>query len=147
MAEELNNVQAQNTEVRGWFKDTMTRIKYRYMALIRSPERSGDGLDNLKHSTKSHYGEVIGGGFRFDRYLVFVHKGAGKGHGGSKGSTWLDAHGQRRRTNPKSFGKMNTGARQAEEWLNPVLDEEVPKLADIVAGFKADAAIKQIQIQ
>jgi hypothetical protein len=42
---------------------------------------------------------------------------------------------------------MNTGNRHAEDWLNPVLDQQVPKLADIVASFKADLAVKQIQIK
>lgn len=142
-----DNLTAQNNAVKGWFGTTYRKIKTRYIRLVTSPNRSGDSLDRLKYKTKSRYGEVDQGGFIFDRHLVFVHKGAGKGHGGMKGSSWIGPNGQRKRTNPNSFGKMNTGERQAEEWLNPVLEEEVPKLADIVAGFKADAAVKQIQIK
>ncbi|MBS7565067.1 hypothetical protein KHS38_11690 [Mucilaginibacter sp. Bleaf8] len=142
-----DNLNAQNNAVKGWFGTTYRKIKGRYMRLVTSANRSGDSLDRLKYKTKSKYGEVDQGGFIFDRHLVFVHKGAGKGHGGTKGSSWIGPNGERKRTNPNSFGKMNTGERQAEEWLNPVLEEEVPKLADIVAGFKADAAVKQIQIK
>jgi hypothetical protein len=142
-----SNLPQQNAAVKGWFASTFKLVKTRYMALITSPKRSGDGLDHLKMNTKVHYGEVDQGSIAFDRYLVWVHKGAGRGFGGNKGSTWFGPNGEKKSTNPHSFGKMNTGTRQAEEWLNPVLEAEVPKLADIVAGFKADAAVKQIQIK
>jgi hypothetical protein len=143
----IDNINEQNLAVAGWFTETLRAVKARYMQLIRSPGRSGDGLDSLQTRTRQSYGEIDSGAFKFERYLIFAHKGAGKGMGGSKGSHWVDAHGVTKTTNPLSLGKMNTGSRHAEEWLNPVLDDQVPKLADIVAGFKADRAIKAIQIQ
>ncbi len=141
------DVSAQNEAVAGWFTGTLRAVRTRYMQLIHGPGRSGDGLDSLKMTTHKSYGEIDGGAFRFARYLIFPHKGAGKGMGGNVGSRWMDTHGNMKTTNPLSMGKMNTGSRHAEPWLNPVLDEEVPKLADIVAGFKADQAIKAIQIK
>ena len=141
------NIAAQNTAVSGWFNNVLRQIKSRYMQLVHGKNRSGDVLDSLKSSTHKSYGEIDRGSFKFNRYLVFIHKGAGAGMGGSKGSQWYSPHGELKSTNPLSLGKMNTGSRRAEEWLNPVLDDEVPKLADIVADFKADAAIKQIQIK
>lgn len=141
------DIEAQNAAVRKWFSDTLQDIKNRYISLVQSPGRSGDGLDSLKSRTYQSAGEIDHGGFKFDRYLIFIHKGAGRGFGGSRGSTWYDPHGLQRSTNPASLGKMNTGSRHAEEWMNPVLDEDVPKLADIIAGFKADLAVKQIQIK
>jgi hypothetical protein len=142
-----DNINEQNAAVAGWFAATLRQIKTRYMQMIHSANRSGDGLDSLRSSTSKSYGEIDRGGFKFERYLIFAHKGAGKGQGGSKGSQWYDPHGVLKSTNPLSLGKMNTGSRRAEEWLNPVLDDEVPKLADIVADFKANAVIKQIQIK
>jgi hypothetical protein len=143
----VDNLNQQNTAVKSWFSGTFQKIKTRYMSLIKSPKRSGEGLDSLKLRTKSSYGEINRGDLGFDRFLIFRHKGAARGFGGSKGSSWIGPNGQRKTTNPLSLGKMNTGSREAAEWLNPVLDDEMPKLADIVAGFKADAAVKQIQIK
>ncbi|WP_374949639.1 hypothetical protein [Mucilaginibacter sp.] len=142
-----DNINAQNAAVKQFWSETLQAVKNRYMAMVQSTGRSGDGLDSLKGGTRKSYGEIDSMYIRFNRYLVWLHKGAGKGKGGSKGSTWTDKNGIRRRTNPASFGKMNTGSRHAEEWLNPVMDKQLPKLADIVAGFKADAAVNQIQIK
>lgn len=110
-------------------------------------KRSGDGLDSLKMKTHQTMGEIDGSGFKFNRYLVFVHKGAGRGFGGAKGSKWIGPDGKLKSTMATSLGKMNSGSHKAEPWLNPVLDAEVPKLADMEAGFQADNAIKAIQIK
>ncbi|RYE07719.1 MAG: hypothetical protein EOP44_03175 [Sphingobacteriaceae bacterium] len=145
--ETLENLQQQNAEVKSWSETTFREIKSRYLATIRGAKRSGDGFDSLKVKTRMTDGEISQVGFGYNRYLIFVHKGASRGHGGTKGSKWYDKLGRQRSTDPKSFGKMNTGSSRAKEWLNPVLDKEVPKLADIVAGFKAQAAIDLIKIK
>ena len=142
-----SNLPAQNAAVKAKWSEIVQAAKNRYMQLVTSTGRSGDGLDSFKGNTRSEYGEVTSMGLRFNRYLIYLHKGAGKGRGGSKGSSWTSAKGIQRRTNPASFGKMNSGSRKAKEWLNPVLDEKIPELADVVAGFKADIAVKQIQIK
>lgn len=146
-AEDQQTLELQNAEVKGWFTVTLRMVKARYMQLVHSPGRSGEGLDSIKSRTRESYGEIDSGSFSFNRYLIFIHKGAGRGMGGTKGSQWTDIHGNARSTDPHSLGKMNTGSRHAEEWLNPVLDEQVPQLADIVAKFKTDAVINQIQIK
>jgi hypothetical protein len=136
------DIELQNSEVQAWFTDTLRAVKARYTQLIHNP-----GRGSISGSTHSSYGEIDRVSFRFKRYLIYVHKGAGRGQGGSKGSQWTDPHGNKRSTNPLSFGKMNTGRRHAEEWLNPVLDTEVPKLADIVANCQANAVVKAIRIK
>lgn len=143
----IDDIAKQNEGVKAWSRATFQEIKNRYMRFVKSPERSGDGLDNLKANSGSRYGEIDRVGFKFNRYLVFVHKGAGRGHGGLKGSVWTDRFGKQKKTRSGSLGKMNTGTRREEPWLNPVLDERIPELADIVAGFKADAVVKAIQIK
>jgi hypothetical protein len=143
----IDNIEEQNILVKEWFAETLQHLKNRYISFTHSINRSGEGLDSLKFTTRSHFGVIDQGGFSFERHLIFMHKGAGKGKGGAKGSKWYDPHGQIKTTNPLSLNKMNTGNRHEEPWLNPVLDEDVPKLADIVAGFKADLAVKQIQIK
>jgi hypothetical protein len=72
--------------------------------------------------------------FSFLRYGVWVEKGAGREHGGRVGSSWYDKHGKRKRTNPLSLGKMNTGNRTAEPWLNPPIDQALPELEHIVVN-------------
>jgi len=84
------NINEQNSAVIGWKDGASRSIKGSYVRLIKSAGRSGDGLDSLKMRTKQHYGEVDQVTLTFKRYLVWVHKGAGKGVGGNKGSTWKD---------------------------------------------------------
>lgn len=92
---------------------------------------------SLQDSVNERVKEMSNGGiaisFGFNRYGVYVEKGAGKGKGGKKGSMWYDKSGARRRTNPNSLGKMNTGDRRAQKWFNPTLRRETEKLADLVA--------------
>lgn len=71
----------------------------------------------------------------FDRNLIWPQKGAGKGMAGSKGSRWIDKYGNAKRTNPQSFGKMDTGSRKAKPFFNTALEsnEGVNHLATIAA--------------
>lgn len=112
-----------NGQVKNWNFKNYQGIKDRYLSLINSPNRSGEGFETLKYRLGYDYGEIDRIAYKFNRYLVFVHKGVGKGR--AAGSN---------KVNPK-------------EWLNPVLDENVPELADIVIGLKAEAALKRIQIK
>ncbi len=114
--------------------------------MINSRHRSGDGLDSIKISYGRRYGDIERIGFKFMRHLIFVHKGAGRGMGGSKGSSWVTSSGQRKKTNQRSLGKMNRGNRLAKRWLSPVLDREVPKLADEVMRANLNAVVNAIEI-
>lgn len=89
------------------------------------------------------FGTINRIGFAFPRHLVHLEKGAGRGYGGRKGSTWF-TRGQRRRTNPKSFGKMNSSERMARPTFNPVMDKRVPVLTAIISTFYGDAATRAI---
>lgn len=60
--------------------------------------------------------------FIFPRYGVFIHKGASRGHAGSKGSQWKNRKDITIRTDERSFGKMNRGSRRAKEWFNDVIE-------------------------
>ena len=76
----------------------------------------------------------------FPRTLIYTHKGAGKGRGGTKGSRWTDKYGNKKTTNPKSFGKMATGGRVAKPFINDALEapDGVDKLATIAAENLGD---------
>jgi len=134
-----------NVDVRSWAGSTLKEIKNQYSGMVNG--QSGNGMKSFKFSSGKSFGEINRISFGFNRYLVFVHKGAGKGKGGSKGSSWINKSGNKVTTNPGSLGKMNTGQRKSKEFLNPVLERKLPILADIVAGFKADQVVKAIQIK
>lgn len=87
--------------------------------------------------------------FRFPRSLIWPHKGAGKGRGGTKGSVWYDALGIKHSTNPKSFGKMGAGGRVAKPWFNDTMESSagVDELATIVATTTGDAIVNNLLIK
>ena len=141
----MADIDAQNKGVRDWASTGLKEIKSSYNSKVGN--RTGAGLKSLRFSTGKSFGEINRISFGLNRYLVFVHKGAGKGKGGAKGSSWINPTGKRVFTSASSLGKMNTGDRQKKEFLNPVLDKQIPKLADVVAGFKADQVVKAIKIK
>lgn len=143
----MENLDKQNTQVKAWAGQTLQQVKNKYISNVQSPGRSGEGLNSLKIGTGKSFGQINRISLGFNRYLVWLMKGAGKGQGGSKGSSWLNKNGVRVKTNPASMGKMNTAKRKEKDLFNSVLEQQLPKLADIVADFKADQVVKTIQIK
>ncbi len=113
-----------------------------------SPSK-GASLAKIKSSQRYQDGAVSRIRFKFRRSLIWTHKGAGKGRGGTQGSTWTDKHGNKNSTNPKSFGKMATGGRTAKPFFNSVLNgaRGVNELADIVAEELGDAIVNNLLIK
>ena len=99
-----------------------------------SPSK-GSSLDKIKSRVYQSGGVVDKVGIRFRRSLIYPHKGAGKGHGGEKGSTWVDGYGKNQKTNPDSFGKAGSGSRKAKPFFNKALSgaSGTEALADIAA--------------
>jgi len=87
--------------------------------------------------------------FRVPRQLIFVHKGAGKGMGGTVGSSWADRYGNQMKTNPNSFGKMGTGSRQEKPFYNSTMESPagVESLSDIVVTSLGDAIVNNLLIK
>jgi len=69
--------------------------------------------------------------FQFERHGVFVHKGVGRGYEASGNGFVI-----RTAVNPPKKQE-----RVAVEWFNPILDKNVPKLADEIANINADVAV------
>ena len=82
-------------------------------------------------------------GFSFAREGIYVNYGAGRGQGGTKGSSWIDKYGRRKETNPQSFGKMGTGNRKATNWLASIAPN-IDELADITAVFYGDSVLGMV---
>lgn len=119
-SEEISQLNAAVTE---WNNRSFGKIKNRYLSLINSPKRTGEGFESLGTKLGKKDGEIDYITYKFNRYLVFVHKGVGKGR-------------------PIGSAKV-----KPKPWLTPVIDQELPALADIVAKIKGDAVVKAIDIK
>lgn len=111
--------------------------------------------DNISYKAHQDYGQIDGVGYQFERHGVFVHKGVGRGYVMSGGSVVLG----RKPTNAvKAYAKQkNRGygntvlsgpvRRRPVEWFNPILDANVPELADKIAVMNADAAVNATKMR
>ena len=90
--------------------------------------------------------EVNRVGFSFLREGIYIHKGAGRGQGGYRGSRWTDKYGTLKATDTKSLGKLGTGNRRSVEWFNPIIERELEALADIVSDYSTDIQIDATRI-
>lgn len=122
--------------IKDWTGDT------REMLRARAPSLTGVGRRSFKSRVKVRNLETYAITFNFERYVAWVDKGASRGHGGAKGSTWYDKKGERKRTNPASFGKMNSGNRPAEPFINETIEERLPVLAGLLSQALADSVVR-----
>jgi len=76
-------------------------------------------------------------GFSFERHGVFVHKGVGRGYQSIGNGLVI-----RTAKYPARFRE-----RVAVEWFNPVLDRNIPILADELANINADAAVNATRMK
>lgn len=113
-----------------------------------SPSR-GSSVAAMKDSYGAHDGAVDRISIKFRRSLIYPHKGAGKGRGGTKGSKWVDKFGVTKSTNKNSLGKMGTGGRVAKPFINQVIESEkgVEKIATIAAEELGDAIVNNMLVK
>lgn len=141
----MSNTTVFNKEVRSWSNETKRKMKLRTLQLVLN---IGPGHDRQTVAVKNYLGEASKIQFSFPYYMVFVHKGAGRGYGGKKTGLFSTPQGSKfskRKTNPRSMGKMGTGKRKAKPWFNPVLEERFPQLAAIVSEYHGGEAFDKIQ--
>lgn len=111
--------------------------------------------DSLSYKPRYDYGQVDSVSYRFERHGVFVHKGVGRGHIMSGGivvrgrKASLEARKQARARNQKAENIILSGPirRQPVDWFNPVIDKNIPELADKVAQMNADAAVNALRLR
>lgn len=75
----MSNTTIFNTQVRKWTGATRRQMKLRILQLVVS---IGPGHDQQKTRVRYYLGEANRIQFSFPYYMVFVHKGAGRGYGG-----------------------------------------------------------------
>lgn len=133
-----------NDAVTNWDLQNNQDIKRRAAAMRilhrnNSPS-SGSSISKFRSKLFMKDGLIIRISKTFPRNLIYTHKGAGKGRGGSKGSRWVDKYGRQIKTNPKSFGKMGTEGRTAKPFINEALEAPagVEALATIAAEHLGD---------
>jgi hypothetical protein len=131
----MSAVSDYNRNVSGWSRDTLRKTKNRTLRLVLN---IGPGYNNQKVGTKLYMGEANKITFSFPYYMVFVHKGAGRGYGGIKTGLFTTSKGTKGITNPASMGKMGTGKRRPKPWFNPVIEEQFPALSDIVSDYQGE---------
>lgn len=132
-----------NKDVSKWTQET--KRKYKLKIAQMTAKYSGKGYSEQKAETRKYAGEASRITFSFPYYMVFVHKGAGRGYGGSITKKFTRKDGSKRDTNPLSLGRMGTGRRRPKPWFNPILDARFPILADLVSNYKGDKVVLQIQ--
>lgn len=142
-----------NDRIRDWTRDTINRMQAQANAMdiqhrAGSPSPSAS-MPKLKDKYRISDGGIDQTSIRFPRSLIWTHKGAGKGRGGTVGSKWTDKYGATKTTNDNSKGKMGTAGRKAKPFFNKVIDgaNGVEELATIVAEETGDAIINQMFIK
>ncbi|SKD10101.1 hypothetical protein SAMN05660461_6001 [Chitinophaga ginsengisegetis] len=107
-----------------------------------SPSES-DSLEAMTISYKKRAADMITAVvFNLKRSLFYVRAGAGRGYGGAKGSTWTNAAGERKRTDPSSLGKAGSTPRVEKDFLKDV-EESSQAMIDQVALATMDEIFNQ----
>jgi hypothetical protein len=134
-----NNIQKQNSLVLAWVPMVRTKLissarwfsdgKTEPMVMRGTGSKRRQELKlaaSIRSKTRQMYGEIDTITYTFERHGVFVHKGVGRGY---------PISGRGAIKNPS--GKT----RVAVEWFNPVLDQNLPELANRIAEVNADAVL------
>lgn len=142
MAIDTKTINEQNQLVRSWIPNVKSELRssaswFRFGKSENSIVR-GTGnkirtetklVNSIKPSTKQSFGEIDTISFSFERHGIFLHKGVGRG--------WEKRGAFVVRT---AKSPLKTG-RNIVEWFNPVLDRNIPELADHIAEINANAII------
>lgn len=148
------NLEDYNKKVTAW--GTNTGVKIRNSIRQHFSKGKGDLIRSLRAKSYKLYGEVDRLAFHFARHGVFVHKGVGRGYAmiggkvmrvsGSKSTAyWREYAKQHNRSFEPKVLNMEM-RRKAVEWFNPIVQENIEKLADMVTEMRADQAVNATKI-
>lgn len=117
---EIETPQEFNAQVEAWTGQTYRMMKSRIRRM-----RKGDGTagKTTRYRTFKYYGETNRIQYKFQRHLVFKHKGVGRGY---------------------PAAKAGTGKRPADPWYNDILEKRFPKLAEIALDYKVTLSLKTL---
>lgn len=135
-----------NKAVAEWAKHRRADLRSSISTKVRNNESLSKSLKEKVYYNRKGGKEVQRVGFSFNREGIYIHKGAGRGHGGVIGGSWIDRQGRRKTRSPQSAGKMGTGNRQEIEWFDPIVDRTLPQLADIVSEYSATLQLNATEL-
>jgi hypothetical protein len=136
MGDILNNsiyfsVDEQNAVVKQWIPKVRSQLTSSARQFADGKEQSfvmrGNRTEkklaqSITSGVRKEFGEIYSVTFQFERHGVFVHKGVSRGH---------------------KVGNERT----AFEWFNPVLEQNLPDLANRIAKINADAALNATRMK
>jgi hypothetical protein len=154
----IKGIDARNAAVRGWGKAQIQPLRAEINALgIKS--YTGQMRRFLRDRYYKSADKINGIGYKMPRHAVFVHKGVGRGYpisvvqGRALGSSKQSI---KKALSEKGYNKaaiskftsagLNGKRRTPKAWFNPIMDRNIPKLADAVAKHDADIVAKNIFI-
>lgn len=140
MAKDADRLVAFNKDVQKWMNSVAAQLR---ASISSHSMRVATDLRPRMYTDK--YGLINKLGFSFPRHGIYIHKGAGKGYGGTTGSKWTKlkriggievSTGIVRHTNPESLnGSQGTGNRKAYEWFDPIVRNRIPELETIITNY------------
>lgn len=144
-----------NSRVSEWGYNVAQQLKASIGLLLSKGK--GDLLKSLRTKTKKDFGEIDRITYGFQRHGVFAHKGVGRGYkmiggkvmrvSGSEGAAFVAAYAKIK--NREHTTKVLTVAaikRQPVEWFNPIINENIDELANMVTSMRADQAVNATKI-
>lgn len=145
--QDKDRVKQFNEDVTAWSIHTTRRLKINVRTMIKRDLLLSDSIRPNLYYDHKYAKEVNRVGFSFVREGIYIHKGAGHGQGGFKGgSEWYNIHGAKKTTIRASLMKMGQGNRQPKEWFDPIIEQEIPQLADLIADYSATLQIDATNI-
>jgi hypothetical protein len=142
-----------NTRLTDWGGDVLGKIRSSIRNL--TSKGKGDLVKSLRMKTHKDFGEVDSIGYSFKHYGVFVHKGVGRGYVMIGGNV-MHVKGYMTKKSIIDFAKRrgtvisskfdSSLKRKPEPWLNPVIDDNIERLANMVTEMRADQAVNATRI-
>lgn len=139
IATDADQLTAFNKAVQKWMNSVAAQLR---AGIASRSMRIARELQPRAYTDK--YGLINRVGFSFPRHGIYIHKGAGRGQGGTIGSSWTKikringveiSTGIVRHTDPASLNRQNDGSRQAYEWFDPVIRNRISELDEIVSNY------------
>jgi hypothetical protein len=123
-------MEAFNQRLKAWG----SKVKAAMPGSISSNGIKGTNLGkSIRNTYYYEYGEIFRLGFSFAREGIFVHKGVGKGYVMSGGTV-------------VKISKNPEGNRISKPWFNPVIDQFIPELGEIIKDYAESAIINSTRI-
>jgi hypothetical protein len=141
-----------NERVAWW--GTATGMKIRGAIKSLSSKGKGELLRSFRNKTAKFYGEIDKISYVFERHGVFWHKGVGRAHmmtggvvvRGYKPGKVLTAYALAKNRVAKPMIVKGAINRKPVEWFNPIVEDNIEKLANMVAEMRADQAVNATKI-